>query len=135
MATFYKIGSIRLCAQAALILLVSSVLAIISMLLKPSAIPVILLMYLPVLVSVYAVNCQVVGDCEVFAWVLSVMYVLMLISAMVAHQNIEQVGADTFGLVSKIIDDTINSGEKLGKVTTSNLRKLSKTVSKIAGMN
>lgn len=87
MSQIHKIGDLKICTQALLVLVAGIVLAIISFILQPEAAPTIVLMLVVIFVSAYAINCTVVGNCEIFGWILSVFYVILLMSGMYIHGN------------------------------------------------
>lgn len=78
MASIYTFGNLTVCGQALAVLITGIVLFVAMIAIKPSASMFLAasVMFLVVCVNAYVVNCMVVGKCEIFAWVLSVVYVL-----------------------------------------------------------
>jgi len=86
MASFYNVGNMTVCGQA-LAIVVTALLLYVAMILMDPSLPTFILAtinFILLLVNAYAVNCMVVGKCEIFAWVMSALAVLSIGLAVIA---------------------------------------------------
>jgi len=130
MAQIHKIGDLKICTQALIILVTGIVLAVISLILQPSAAPAVLMMLIVVMVSAYMVNCTVVGDCEIFGWILSVFYVLNLIIGMYVYGNSTRFTEEIKNMVLKTLDESKGLAENIVSDVVKTGKNVTKTVQK-----
>ena len=74
---FVQVGSLTLSAPAFVVALTGVVVSVGMTIAAPKLIFASLLVLAAFFVAAYNVNCAIVGNCSVWAWVLAVMYVLM----------------------------------------------------------
>lgn len=105
----YRIGGMRISLQALLVVVLSCLLAIVVIALSPSTgITIgILLFLLSMLILAYIINCMIVGQCNVFAWIISLIYVIYLLFALVSIGYMKHSGENIEELFEDITDGNI----------------------------
>ena len=133
----YQFGKLRVAASALMYAICGTIFATLFMILTvvfiPSAfVPVFVSVFFflgIVLLGTYNLNCLVVGDCQIWGWILALIPTFYLILGIVSMLVALGSGKTKEILQNSLVDKYISTGKKIGKSTKDNLTELLKTVS------
>jgi hypothetical protein len=75
---FITIGQLTVSKQAFYVALFGIILSIVTIIVAPFLFPSTVLMLALIFLAAYNINCTIVGSCHIWAWVLTIFYIIML---------------------------------------------------------